>query len=53
MREAVLTADLDQLLATIAAVQSRDPVVANALRRMAESYQYQQLLEVFGAEVPV
>ena len=48
MREAVITADLDQLLAMIQAVEVRDPRVAGGLRRLAESFQYQKLLELFS-----
>jgi DNA-binding NarL/FixJ family response regulator len=48
MREAVLTADLDQLLATIRAGEARDPGGARALRRLAEGFQYQTLLDLFG-----
>src|SRR5688500_2456691 len=36
MREAVITADLDQLLTRIEAVEGRDPRVARELRRLAE-----------------
>ena len=53
MREAVMTADLDQLLANIDEVEARDPVVALRLRRMAESFQYQKLLELFGTGTPL
>jgi signal transduction histidine kinase/DNA-binding response OmpR family regulator len=48
MREAVITADLDQLLATIQEVQSRDPRIARGLRRLAESFQYQKLHDLLG-----
>jgi PAS domain S-box-containing protein len=48
MREAVITADLDQLLATIQEFESRDPGVAQGLRRLAESFQYQKLLDLFS-----
>jgi CheY-like chemotaxis protein len=47
MREAVITADLDQLLTMIDAVELRDPGVAKGLRRLAESFQYQKLLDLF------
>ncbi|MHB0961322.1 MAG: PAS domain S-box protein [Pirellulaceae bacterium] len=50
MREAVITADLDQLLARIQEVEARDPRVAQALRRLAEGFQYQKLLDLFGTE---
>ena len=48
MREAVVTADLDRLLATIQEVE--DPRVAKALRRLAEGFQYEKLLDLLGAE---
>jgi CheY-like chemotaxis protein len=48
MREAVLTADLDRLLAMIQEVEARDPVIARGLRRLAEGFQYQKLLDLFG-----
>ena len=48
MREAVITADLDQLLAMIDAVELRDPGIAKGLRRLAESFQYQKLLDLFS-----
>jgi CheY-like chemotaxis protein len=53
MREAVITADLDQLLAKIHDVEARDPRVAQALRRLAEDFQYQKLLDLFSAGVPL
>ncbi|HWY85324.1 MAG TPA: response regulator, partial [Gemmataceae bacterium] len=49
MREAVITADLDQLLAKIQENEARDPGVARGLRRLAEGFQYQRLLELFRA----
>ena len=48
MREAVVTADLDQLLAKIREVEARDPRIARGLRRLAEGFQYQKLLDLFG-----
>jgi PAS domain S-box-containing protein len=48
MREAVMTADLDQLLTMIDAVELRDPGVAKGLRRLAEGFQYQKLLDLFS-----
>ncbi len=53
MREAVLTADLDQLLAKIEEVEARDPRIAQELRRLAESFQYEKLLDLLSAEGPV
>ncbi|MEQ1903634.1 MAG: PAS domain S-box protein [Pirellulaceae bacterium] len=50
MREAVTTADLDQLLAIIQKVEARDPRVAHGLRRLAEDFQYQKLLDLFSKE---
>ena len=50
MREAVITADLDQLLAMIDAVELRDPRIAKGLRQLAESFQYQKLLDLFSEE---
>ena len=48
MREAVMTADLDQLLAKIQEVESRDPRIAQQLRRLAEGFQYQKLLDLLS-----
>jgi hypothetical protein len=48
MREAVITADLDQLLATIQNVDARDPHVAQGLRRLAEGFEYEKLLDLFS-----
>jgi PAS domain S-box-containing protein len=48
MREAVITADLDAVLATIQEVQVRDPRVAHGLRSLAESFQYQKLINLLG-----
>ena len=50
MREAVITADLDLLLARIQHVEARDPVIAQGLRRLAESFQYQKLIDLFSRE---
>jgi CheY-like chemotaxis protein len=50
MRDAVVTADLDQLLAKIQAVEAHDPRVARGLHRLAEGFQYQKLLDLFGPE---
>jgi CheY-like chemotaxis protein len=52
MREAVITADLDQLLATIQEMETRDPRIAQGLRRLAESFQYQKLLDLFRTGSP-
>ncbi len=48
MREAVITADLDQLLAKIQEIEARDPRVAHALRRLAEGFQYEKLLDLLN-----
>jgi CheY-like chemotaxis protein len=48
MREAVISADLDQLLAKIQEVEARDPRMAKGLRRLAERFEYQKLLDLFG-----
>ena len=48
MREAVITADLDQLLAKIQEVEARDPRIAQGLRRLAEGFQYQNLLDLLS-----
>jgi PAS domain S-box-containing protein len=48
MRDAVVTADLDRLLARIQEGEARDPRVARGLRRLAEGFQYQKLLDLFG-----
>ena len=52
MREAVVTADLDQLLARIQDVEISDPRIAQGLRRLAESFQYQRLLDLFSTGSP-
>jgi PAS domain S-box-containing protein len=52
MREAVVTADLDQLLAIIQEVEARDPRIAQRLRRLAEGFQYQKLLDLFSTGSP-
>ncbi len=48
MREAVISADLDQLLDKIHQVEARDPRIAQGLRRLAEGFQYQKLLDLFS-----
>ncbi len=53
MREAVITADLDQLLARIHEQEARDPRVAQGLCRLAEGFEYQKLLDLFGTEAPL
>jgi PAS domain S-box-containing protein len=51
MREAVVTADLDQLLARIQEVEARDSRIARGLRDLAEHFEYQKLLDLFGPGV--
>jgi len=46
MREAVLSADLYQLLAKIDEAEAYDARVAPELRRLAEGFQYQKLLDL-------
>jgi CheY-like chemotaxis protein len=48
MRQAVITADLDQLLATIQEVEAHDPRIARGLRRLAEGFQYEKLLKLLS-----
>jgi response regulator RpfG family c-di-GMP phosphodiesterase len=48
MREAVVTADLDRLLASIQEGRTHDPRIAQGLRRLAEQFEYQKLLDFFG-----
>jgi PAS domain S-box-containing protein len=48
IREAVITADLDRMLAIIQEAESRDPSVVRGLRRLAERFEYEKLLELLG-----
>jgi DNA-binding response OmpR family regulator len=48
MRDAVITADLDQLLARIHEVEAHDHQAAGGLRRLAEGFEYQKLLDLLG-----
>ncbi len=50
MRDAVMTADLDGLLTKIQEVEARDPRIAQGLRRLAEGFHYQKLLDLFSRE---
>jgi signal transduction histidine kinase/DNA-binding NarL/FixJ family response regulator len=52
MREAVISADLDQLLEKIQEVEARDPRLGRELRRLAEHFEYEKLLHLFGPEAP-
>ena len=53
IREAVITADLDLLLAKIQMMEARDPRVARSLRGLAEDFQYQKLLDLFRPGSPL
>ena len=53
MRDAVMTADLDQLLAKIQEAEVGYPRIAQALRRLAEDFQYQKLLDLLSLEASV
>jgi hypothetical protein len=48
MRETVVTADRDQSLEKIQDVDTRDLRIAQTLRRLAENFQYQKLLDFFS-----
>ena len=50
MRDAIVRADLDDLLVHIDEVGAHDPRLAQELRRRAELFEYQQLLDRFGPE---
>jgi len=52
-RDAVASADLDRLLAAIGEGEARDPHAARALRRLAEGFHYQTLIDLFGPGVPL
>ena len=47
MREAIIRADLDDLLDQIHKVEDRHPRLAQKLRRLAEHFEYQKLLDLF------
>ena len=49
MREAVIGADLDQLLARIQEVEALAPEMARELRCLAEHFEYEKLLGLFGS----
>jgi PAS domain S-box-containing protein len=49
MHQAVIGADLDELLERIDEVEARDPHIAQELRRLAELFEYQQLRDLFSA----
>jgi signal transduction histidine kinase/DNA-binding NarL/FixJ family response regulator len=48
MREALISADLDQLLEKIKELEVHDSRVAPWLRRLAERFEYTKLLDLFG-----
>lgn len=48
LREAVIRADLDELLEQIDKVEAQLPRVAQKLRRLAEQFEYQTLLDLFA-----
>jgi PAS domain S-box-containing protein len=50
IREAVVTADFDQLLLRIEDVEARDSEIGKALRRLAEGFQYEKLLDLLGGD---
>lgn len=50
MRDAIITADLDQLLAKIVELEHLHPHVAKGLRRMAEGFEYEKLLKLLNTE---
>jgi CheY-like chemotaxis protein len=49
LRDAVITADLDQLLERIREVEARDPRVARGLRDLAEQFEYEKLLSLLNS----
>ena len=53
MREAVITADLDKLLEAILTVGAAHPQTAKGLRRLAEAFKYQELLDLFNEGAPI
>jgi PAS domain S-box-containing protein len=52
MREAVVGADMDQLMENIREVEGRDSAMAHGLRDLAENFEYQRLLDLFGPVLP-
>jgi hypothetical protein len=52
MREAIIRADLDDLLAKIQEVEACDPRIAQGLRRLAEHFEYQKLLDLLSTGGP-
>jgi CheY-like chemotaxis protein len=52
MREAIIRADLDLLLEKIQDVEIHEPRLGQGLRNLAEHFEYQKLLDVFGPGEP-
>jgi PAS domain S-box-containing protein len=52
MREAIIRADLDDLLEQIRKVENHNPRLAPKLRRLAEHFEYQKLLDLFDQGEP-
>jgi CheY-like chemotaxis protein len=50
MREALIRADLDDLLEQIQKIEYRNPRLAQKLRRLAEHFEYQKLLGLLSTE---
>ena len=44
----IVLTDLDHLLASLQEVETHDPQIAQGLRRLAEQFEYQKLLDLFG-----
>jgi CheY-like chemotaxis protein len=53
LRDAILRADLDAMLAVVDNVQARDPEIANELRNRLEYFDYQGVLTLLESEVAV
>jgi signal transduction histidine kinase/CheY-like chemotaxis protein len=53
LREAILRADLDAMLAVVDNVQARDPEIANELRDRLEYFDYQSVLTLLESELAV
>ncbi len=49
MRDAVISADVDQLLSSIDEVEAFAPDIAREMRLLADHFEYQGLLNLFGA----
>ena len=50
LHQAVLSADLDQMLEIIRQIEEQDSVVAGRLRSLAENFEYQKLLGITAAQ---